>query len=582
LTPRETHSPAPAAAIDAMRLLAAMGEGVSLSDDKGIIVFANAAAERMFDCGPGELVGRRVVDLSTSPPDRTQQVLREIWIQLNTTGAWEGEWRRMHSDGTERITAVRVAPLETGGVTYWLTVQRDVTAARRAEEALAESEERLRLATEGSGMGSYDFDLAEASGIWSPQAFRLLGLEPTPDGICDAATWRARIHPDDRKEVQRRHAEAVRARAPWRLIYRIYRADNGRCRWLETYGRILVGRKGELRAVGMAIDVTARVEAEESLRESENRFQALANLAPAFVWFAGPDGAVRYLNDRWYAFTGQTPETALPDGWREVIHPEDSRRVGRAWARAILTGNRFEVECRYRHHSGDHRWFIVRAEPVRNERGEVEAWFGSSFDIHDLKQAESHQRLLIHELNHRVKNTLAIVQAIARQTFRQAGTSEARDAFEGRLAALSAAHDVLTRRNWETATIGQAVDSSLQALGRGADRVRVEGPDLLVPPKTAIALAMVIHELATNALKYGALSVPEGHVELGWASSRGRLRLSWRELDGPRVEIPQRRGFGTRLIEQGLAAELDGHVELRFEPAGVVCTVDAPLPTGWY
>jgi two-component sensor histidine kinase len=153
----------------------------------------------------------------------------------------------------------------------------------------------------------------------------------------------------------------------------------------------------------------------------------------------------------------------------------------------------------------------------------------------------------------------------------------ARRAFEGRLVALSAAHNLLTDQNWEGATIRQVIEGGMAAY-RSGDRVRISGPNLPLAPKTAVSLAMAVHELATNATKYGSLSGGEGKVEIDWSAKGGKLDLIWRESGGPPVARPARRGFGSRMIERGLAAELSGTVALDFAPAGLVCTVSAPLP----
>ena len=199
------------------------------------------------------------------------------------------------------------------------------------------------------------------------------------------------------------------------------------------------------------------------------------------------------------------------------------------------------------------------------------------------KRSADHQRLLIDELNHRVKNTLATVQSIATQTLRNAlTTEEAREALETRLLALSRAHDVLTRENWEGASLSDIVAQAIAPYDpQGGGRFQVGGPDVRLLPRTALALAMAFQELATNAVKYGALSNPSGRVEIAWKTQSGdptpRLDLCWSERDGPPVAAPERRGFGSRLIERSLARDLDGKVEIIFMSSGVTCTVNAPL-----
>jgi two-component sensor histidine kinase len=204
-------------------------------------------------------------------------------------------------------------------------------------------------------------------------------------------------------------------------------------------------------------------------------------------------------------------------------------------------------------------------------------------DIDQEKRAAEHQRLLINELNHRVKNTLATVQSISAQTLRNAETTtDAREAVEMRLLALSRAHDVLTRENWEGASLSEVVAQAVEPYRTGSDdRLHVSGPDVRLPPRMALALAMALQELATNAVKYGALSNAKGTVHIAWTVQNGllppRLALRWTEREGPPVQAPRRRGFGSRLIERSLALDLNGTVEIRFARQGVECTVDAPI-----
>ncbi len=198
----------------------------------------------------------------------------------------------------------------------------------------------------------------------------------------------------------------------------------------------------------------------------------------------------------------------------------------------------------------------------------------------ELRQRETGRRLLVDELNHRVKNTLATVQSFAFQSFRglDGAAARQREAFEGRLLALSAAHNILTREQWAGAGLHAVIEEVLRPFQAGGTRFAPSGPDLRLPPRVALALGMVLHELCTNAAKHGALSVIEGRVALTWevgASENGahRLHLVWRESGGPPVTPPMRRGFGSRLIERGLAAELGGHARIDFPPEGVVCEI---------
>jgi two-component sensor histidine kinase len=196
----------------------------------------------------------------------------------------------------------------------------------------------------------------------------------------------------------------------------------------------------------------------------------------------------------------------------------------------------------------------------------------------DQARAEQHQLLLINELNHRVKNTLASVQGIAFQTLRgEVSLAEARARFEARLMALSGAHNLLTEENWGGASLERVVGDSIEHLTGETRRFDVEGEPLRLAPRAALALAMALHELGTNAVKYGALSAEGGRVSIRWTEAGDRLRLAWIETGGPPVEAPRRRGFGSRLIERGLAADLGGSAALRFDPEGLRCDIEASL-----
>ena len=198
-------------------------------------------------------------------------------------------------------------------------------------------------------------------------------------------------------------------------------------------------------------------------------------------------------------------------------------------------------------------------------------------------ESERHQQILIGELNHRVKNTLSIVQSLAHQTFRGAASpKDAISAFEARLQALAGAHNLLTKQRWEAASMSQIVRTAVTPFC-APERCRIEGPDLKVAPQTAVTLALALHELATNASKYGALSVDEGTIEVSWKQQGGRFELLWQERGGPPVKAPKSDGFGMRLIKRSLAADLRGTVNIKFDEAGLACAIvgrlgeDAPV-----
>jgi PAS domain S-box-containing protein len=221
----------------------------------------------------------------------------------------------------------------------------------------------------------------------------------------------------------------------------------------------------------------------------------------------------------------------------------------------------------------------VGLSPIEMSGGSMT--LASIVDISYRKQAESQRELLLAELNHRVKNTLAVVQSVAHQTFRDNQTSpDARAAFEGRLVALATAHNLLTQANWKGASLERVASDVLQVRDANQERVTLMGPDVALQPKEALAIAMALHELCTNATKYGALSNAKGHVSVEWAwmDVPNGLRLVWRERSGPPVKPPTRRGFGSRLVERTVEQDLDGEIAMDFREDGLICSMEAHLP----
>jgi PAS domain S-box-containing protein len=262
-----------------------------------------------------------------------------------------------------------------------------------------------------------------------------------------------------------------------------------------------------------------------------------------------------------------------------TIHPEDRPRILAAIESAIRDGTDYDVEYRIVLPDGDLRWLHARGRAAQTaDDGGVRRLAGVSLDITERKRAEERQKLLVNELNHRVKNSLATVQSIAAQTLRSSASPEFfREAFESRLIALSQTHDLLTRESWAGASLREVFDVELHAMA-SEDRVSFAyDVDVRLNPKAAVALGMGIHELATNAAKYGAFSTPAGRVAVSWTVDQNLLRLTWTESGGPSVTPPARRGFGARLLERGLAAELSGGVELTYDAPGLVCQMALPL-----
>jgi PAS domain S-box-containing protein len=397
--------------------------------------------------------------------------------------------------------------------------------------------------------------------------------------------WREIIHPDDLPGFEAAFESAFAARTPFRHATRVI-DRHGATRWILCEGVARLDDHGRfLGYTGCNVDITEAKDAETALREGEERLRLALAAGRLGTWEIDLASGQHRLSARSAEIFGQAPLSR--EAWTRTVHPEDRARIEAALA-ALLAGEaEYRTEFRIRTDGSPLRWVSAQAIVQRDAGGRARRVVGIHQEVTERKRAEEHLRLLVHELNHRVKNTLATVQSIAMQSLRGldgpqvagAKIDAAKSAFEARLIALARVHDVLTRESWEGAELAEVVKDALAPLdGPGApSRFAVGGPALRLPPRIALSIAMALHELATNAVKYGALSVPAGQVALSWSVAEGRLSLRWQERGGPPVVPPTRTGFGSRLIERSLARELDGTVSLSFPREGVVCTIVAPL-----
>jgi two-component sensor histidine kinase/PAS domain-containing protein len=272
------------------------------------------------------------------------------------------------------------------------------------------------------------------------------------------------------------------------------------------------------------------------------------------------------------------------DEYRLALHPDDRHKVAEFHKTADRIDS-YPAEYRIVRPDGRLLWMSGRGRVIeRDAEGKARRVANIVVDVTERKQSEERTKLLIDELNHRVKNTLATVQAIVAQSLRdERDTKDARETIEARLQSLSSSHNLLTRGNWEGSDLHEVVGEAMRPFLRPSTerQISVEGPQVRLRPKVALSLGMAFHELATNASKYGALSVASGQVAIWWtpalAGTVPHLELFWREQGGPTVKPRSRRGFGSRLIEQGLAHELGGSALLEYLPSGINCRISFPL-----
>lgn len=346
------------------------------------------------------------------------------------------------------------------------------------------------------------------------------------------------------------------------------------------------GKPGGVLAI--VVETTERVMAERRVAAEKDRLRELFHQAPGFmVIFSGPDHVFELANEAYYQLVGRREILGKPvlEALPEIAAQGFDRLLAQVYrTQETFVGRGISVYLqRDPSKEPEQRFVDFVFQPIRDTEGRITGIFAEGSDVTERVRSEEHQSLLLNELNHRVKNTLATVQSIASQTLRTAHSTEvAREAIESRLFALSRAHDVLTRENWDGAWIGEVVSQAVQPFQTAVhSRIDCHGDDVRLPPNTTLALAMALQELATNAVKYGSLSNETGTVEITWHVDQRRdephLLLRWQEKGGPTVVPPSKRGFGTRLVERSLAQGLSGEAKIDFAPSGVVCTIDAPL-----
>ncbi|GJD99266.1 PAS domain S-box protein [Methylobacterium isbiliense] len=516
--------------------------------------------------------------------------LQQAWDEARARGAlYDTEARLRRHDGEYRWFLIRAEPLrdEGGRVIGWLGSNSDMHDRRQIEEALRKAQDQLRLAVEATNIGIFDYDLVTDALEWDARVHAAFGLPP--DAPVTYQTFLAGLHPEDRSWVD----EAVRAAldpagdGSYDIAYRTIGLADGVERWLAAKGQAIVEKGRTVRFVGTVRDITESRRAEQELRETEERYRLASRATNDAIW----DWSLASDHIRWneavQTLFGYAEDEVGASGswWKSHIHPDDRERV-KTSIYAVINGDgeHWSDEYRFLRADGTYADILDRGYVLRNGRGGPVRMIGAMLDITARKRAEEHQRLLTSELQHRVKNTLTLVQAIASQTLRGAtDVNEMREAFAARLISLGRAHDILTQSSWTAAPIAEVVEGALSVhRNAGPARIRVSGPNVLLAAKPALSLALALHELATNAAKYGALSNESGVVELRWhvvhASDASRFCLIWSEQGGPPILAqPARRGFGSRLIERSFAAEVGGEVKLTYAPTGLVCRLEAPL-----
>jgi len=356
-------------------------------------------------------------------------------------------------------------------------------------------------------------------------------------------------------------------------------------RGLEILATAVMGRLQDRRA---QLEHERTVEASEArVADSEQRFRTLADTMPQMVWSTLPDGFHDYYNARWYEFTGMSDGSTDGEGWNGVFHADDQDRAWARWRHSLATGEPYQIEYRLRHRDGTYRWVLGRALPIRDGAGRIVRWFGTCTDIHEQKLALEEREIVSQELSHRIKNIFAVISGLIAFAARShPGFSDIARDLRDRITALGRAHDFVRPHSAQSQP--KARQDSLHGLlgdlfepyreDEATSRIRVTGDDVPVDDRSATPLALLFHELATNAVKYGALSAIGGHVTLSVHRRGEMVELCWQERDGPPLDAtPAHPGFGSQLVELSAVRQLGGTVRRDWQREGLVVTIEVPL-----
>lgn len=526
------------------------------------------------------IMGRRVTEW-TAPYDQKRNAAAVA--RCAASGEVRGlEIDYIRLDGTVQPIEVNAAVIETEHGLRILGQCRDISERKRAERALQEANERLRAILEYSphvAIQGYEPDGRVA--FWNKASESLYGW--TAAQMIGHGLGGRAMSKEDGEDFERMVTQALESGRPaaareWRMV-----DASGKTRWcLSSIFPIRFGDERSL-VVCMDVDITSRREIESALRESEGRFRQLTEAVREVFWLMDWQARRTLHLSSAFETTWGMPRSEVyadPMAWTRVIHQEDRARVIEAFERDAATG-RFDLEYRLVRKDGSLRWIHDRAFPILNERGEVWRVAGVAEDITDRKMAEHRQSLLMQELDHRVKNNLAAALSLADMTARHSETlEEFQEVFTGRLAALARMHALLAVTRWHGVRMGELVRRTLEPfLGRGGGNITIDGPDGLLSSQVASPMCMALHELTTNAAKHGALGAPDGSVEVRWEmegpiEAPRKVWLWWTERGGPPVSPPAQNGFGTTLIKGAIEYQLDGRVEMRYEPEGFSCVIE--------
>lgn len=534
-------------------------------------------AELAVDCGDPQLPGvlhDTIVQWLKAPGEFDNVCRRDVLVDVARGEARAPRWFDIE------CSPVRI-PTEDGRALMLLA--HDVTARRVALLSNEALEERRRIASDTNGIvGMWDLSPATMHVALDPALARLFDV--------DAAQARAgmpldrllsSIHDDDRERLISHIHQTVKNEIAFKSRYRL-RLSADSVLWVSLAGWPVHDYAGRLiRYTGVAVDVTEGALVIEALQANEARFRTLAESLPQIVWTSGADGVQNYVNQRWIEYTGLGRDAMGLMRVPGVVHPDDIAASHERWLRCMATGERYDTEYRIRHRSGNYRWFRVMAVPVRDESGRIVQWFGTATDVHGERMLQRQRELIAGELEHRIRNLFSLIQAVVvRAMMAQPACRQHVRTIANRIVELSRVYDLGPP---STAPGAKSLRRLILDMFAAYDepsmpRLSFEGEDIEVTESAAMAISLIIHELTTNAIKYGALCEADGTIKVSLRRSAGRYLFTWKEYGCRQLASGgYKPGFGSRLLSTTVEEQLHGITTRHWESDGLRLTIDMPM-----
>jgi PAS domain S-box-containing protein len=589
-----TDAPSPApespagALQDATRRLDAIINNTTMAifvmDERQQCAFMNRAAEELTGYRFEETQGRPLHDvIHNRYPDGRHYPLEECPIDraFPERNQVQGEELFVHKDGSFYPVAFTASPIrdDLGKPIGTIIEARAIAGERAQQAALRESEERLRAVTDSVDQMIWSTRADGHHDYFNQRWYDFTGVEV---GSTDGESWNGLFHPEDQQRTWGTWRRSLETGAPYHIEYRL-RHRSGDYRWVLGRAQPVRNAQGEIvRWYGTCTDIQDLKEAETELRRTSALLHLIGDSTPDMIYAKDRASRVLYANRAAYQIIGRPAEQVIGHSdldWAD--DPAQARAIIENDRAVMASGETRDVDEVFTTPAGDTRHYRSVKSPLRDAEGQIIGLVGVTSDVTTRRQAEERERLLAREVDHRAKNLLAVVQSIVQLT-RAEDIGGFTRSLSGRIQSLARAHSLLAASRWEGADLNQLMTEELAPFAaRGSGRVAISGPAIKLRPEAAQALGLVIHELATNAAKYGALSGEAGQVSIDWSMAAGseapRLCINWRERGGPAVVgAPTRRGFGSTVMRASVERQLKGKVRLDWEPDGLSCELALP------